>query len=329
MAINGIPCLRWNEKLALLCRAADTSALCALGAADIQDMCGRSLRNPGWRTEDFVREAEDLVKIAAQRKIRLLAYDDPEYPPRLREIGDPPFLLFCRGEIPAGDDSRLAVVGTRRPSAAGRRAAWELAAEAAARGVTVVSGLARGIDGEAHRGCLEAKGKTIAVLGNGADTVYPASHRALASRILDAGGLVLTEYAPRAGVRRYYFPGRNRIISGLSRAVLVMEAPGKSGALLTAGCALRQGRDLYVHARGLEGENAEGCRGLAGKGAAVVNCFSDIIRRWGGEDAAPVFQAQNMRRDSPGKGQALFLEEELAGNLTRHQGNYFRRIQDG
>jgi DNA processing protein len=331
MAINEIPCLRWNEKLALLYRAADASALCALSPLAIQDMGGRRLRNLDWKTEDFVRKAEGLQKILVSRNIRLLAYPDSAYPPQLREICDPPFLLFCRGGLPAWDVPCLAIVGTRRPSAAGRRAAWQTAGEAAARGVTVVSGLALGIDGEAHRGCLDAGGKTIAVLGNGADTVSPASHRALASRILDSGGLIMTEYAPRAGVRRYYFPGRNRIISGISRAVLVAEAPAKSGALITAGYALQQGRGLYLHAGCLHGANAEGCRGLAEKGASVARSFSDIIRGWSGENTnAPFFQErENAHGHSPGKAQALFLEEELAGNLTRHQGNYFRRTQDG
>jgi DNA processing protein len=330
MAINEIPCLRWNEKLALLYRAADTCALCALSAAAIQDMGGRRLRNLDWKTADFVRRAEGLQKIAASRNIRLLAYNDPAYPPQLREIYEPPFLLFCRGEVPAWDSFFLAIVGTRRPSAAGRRAAWKTAGEAAACGVRVVSGLAQGIDGEAHRGCLDAKGQTIAVLGNGADTVYPSSHRALASRILDSGGLLVTEYAPQAGVRKHFFPGRNRIISGISRAVLVVEAPAKSGALITCGFAFQQGRDLYVHACGLRGEAGEGCLGLAGEGVPVVGSFSDIIRDWGGESPAAAFREQKSPRAcGPGKTQAFFLEEELAGNLARHQGNYFRRTQDG
>jgi DNA processing protein len=141
----------------------------------------------------------------------------------------------------------------------------------------------------------------------------------------------MTEYAPRAGVRKHYFPGRNRIISGISRAVLVAEAPAKSGALITAEYALQQGRDLYVHASCVYGANAAGCRSLAEEGAPAVSAFSDIIRDWGGENiAAPVFQAQEaVEGHSPGKAQAFFLEEELAGNLTRHQGNYFRRTHNG
>lgn len=331
MAINEIPCLRWNEKLALLYRVPDAGALCALSPADIQDMGGRRLRNLDWKTEEIVRGAESLFEFASARKIRLVPYNDSAYPRQLREIRDPPFLLFCRGQLPAWEEDFLAIVGTRRPSAAGRRAAWEAAAGAASGGIRVVSGLAQGVDGEAHRGCLEAHGTTIAVLGNGADTVYPASHKTLASRILDSGGLLMTEYAPRAGVQKHYFPARNRIISGLSRAVLVVEAPAKSGALITAGFALKQGRGLYVSASGLCGINPDGCRGLAAEGACVVKSCADIIRIWGGETkAAPVFQArENMPPSSPGKAQALFMEEELTGNLTRYQGNYFRRTHDG
>jgi DNA processing protein len=327
LAIHLIPGLRWNEKLALWENTQDDSVFRALSAADVERVAERPLWHD-WKPSEILAQAEAMMKGILARKIRLLGYHDPAYPPQLREIYDPPFLLFCRGEIPAWDFTALAIVGTRYPSGRARRAAWELAAQAARQGVSVVSGLARGIDGEAHRGCLEAGGHTIAVLGNGADTVFPSSHKALASRILDSGGLVMTEYAPGAGVRKYFFPARNRIISGLSRAVVVAEAPAKSGALITAGYALQQGRDLYVHAEGLPG--GEGGRRLAEDGALPVNCIDDIIRDWGEEPAAaPEMTLGIPQKRSPGKNMALFLEEELAGNLARHQGNYFRRNQDG
>jgi DNA processing protein len=337
MAIDGIGGLKWNEKLALLEKAADLRAFRALSSADIEFICGRRLRRLPEKPAELAEKAAGAAAAAAARNIRLVGYHDPAYPPQLREIFDPPFLLFCRGVLPLWDFTALAIVGTRYPSGGGRKAAWGLAREAAENGIVVVSGLARGVDGEAHRGCLEAGGRTIAVLGNGADGIFPPSHKGLASRILDSGGLIMSEYPPGAGVRKYFFPARNRIISGLSRAVLVAEAPAKSGALITADYALQQGRDLYVHEKGTFGASGEGCRALAASGAIVVGGMTAILSDWGfcGREADPASrpsraEAGRIRENrAPGKTLALFLEEELAGSMSRHEGNYFRRNKDG
>ncbi|MCL1818105.1 MAG: DNA-processing protein DprA [Spirochaetaceae bacterium] len=323
LAIHAIPRLAESEKLALAERAADADAFCCLSFADVEEICGRRLSLRYWNPGALLEEAAITLRALSARGIRLLGYHDPEYPPQLREIFDPPFLLFCRGLVPAWDRAGLAIVGTRYPSGAGRRAAWETAREAAENGIAVVSGLARGIDAEAHRGCLNAGGKTIAVLGNGADTVYPASHRALASRILEAGGLLLTEYAPGAGVRKYFFPARNRIISGLCRGVLVAEAPAKSGALITADYALQQGRDLYVHELGLAGPSGEGTRRLAEEGAPVIDGLGAIVRDWGCAAPLASFPAEKPARGGPGKTLAFFLEKELTGSVSRSEENNF------
>jgi DNA processing protein len=333
IAINSLACLRWNEKLALLDRTADTAALRKLSPADVESAAGRPLRNLDWNADDMVRQAEALERSAAARNILILPYTDPAYPPQLREIYDPPFLLFCRGEVPGWDVPALGIVGTRRPSGSGRRAAYELAFEAARENIPVISGLALGIDGEAHLGCLDGGGRTLAVMGNGADTVYPATHRGLASRILDSGGLLVTEFAPGAGVRKYHFPARNRIISGLSRAVLVTEAPRKSGALITADYALEQGRDLFVHSRGLAGLSGAGTRKLNEDGAPAISSIAGILRDWNhagvpeaDETPPAVRKAPLPKGGDPGKTLALFLEEELAGRLSLRRGNYMRRI---
>ena len=170
------------------------------------------------------------------------------------------------------------------------------------------------------------------MLGNGADAVYPASHRNLAAKILESGGLLLTEFAPGEGVRKYHFPSRNRIISGLCRGVVIVEAPAKSGALITADYALEQGRDLFVSGACLDGANGSGLRALRDDGAPAVFSVRDILREWavqaegGGEKPVP-----EKRRipGEPGKTLALFLEEELAGTISRHQGHYFRRRENG
>jgi DNA processing protein len=336
--INAVPSLRWNEKIKALDLVRDLDDFRRLRPVDLAVFLGRRLRDLTWRPGDIIAEAEGLMKNASERNIRLLSLLEEEYPPQLREIYDPPFLLFCRGVFPAWDRPLLGIVGTRNPSGAGRKSAYGIAFEAASAGVIIVSGLARGIDGEAHRGCVDGGGATIAVLGNGADTVYPRSHRDLGARILSGGGLLLSEYGPGTGVRRFHFPARNRIISGLCRGVLVAEAPARSGALITADYALEQGRDLYVHGDGLTGPSGEGTRKLMEDGAAVVRTMDDILRDWYSNETilqkkirGPIGTgpAGPYGTKEPGKTLALFLEAELAGSMVRHQGSYFRRLENG
>ena len=176
--------------------------------------------------------------------IRSLALGDPAYPALLRHIPDPPARLWLRGDADPSvlDRTALAVVGARACSGYGRTVARLLAGEAAALGVVVVSGLARGIDGEAHRAALAVGGTTVAVLGCGIDRDYPAAHAELARSILAAGGLVVSEYAPGIEPAPWRFPARNRIIAGLARATVVVEARERSGALITADFALEDGR---------------------------------------------------------------------------------------
>jgi DNA processing protein len=176
---------------------------------------------------------------------RVIAIEEPEYPPALREINDPPPLLFVKGTLEPQDRWAVAVVGTRRASAYGRQVAERLVADLARSGVTVVSGLAKGVDTYAHRAALEAGGRTIAVLGNGLDTVYPPENLRLAQQIAGQGALV-TEFAPGTRPDAANFPRRNRIISGLCLATLVVEAGEASGALITSDYALEQGRDVFA-----------------------------------------------------------------------------------
>jgi DNA protecting protein DprA len=192
----------------------------------------------------------------------------------------------------------VGVVGTRQPSGAGRGAAFSLAFELAGLGVGTVSGLARGIDAEAHRGSLAEGGRTIGVLGNGIDRVFPASSVPIGRQILESGGCILSEYPPGEPPRPYHFPGRNRIISGLSRAVVVVQAPEGSGALITAEYALEQGRELLVHADGLEGPAGSGTRALVNDGAPAVRGAADVLARWG---ESPLAGAPSPMSDAPGE----------------------------
>ena len=173
----------------------------------------------------------------------------------------------------------VAVVGTRGPDERSKRAAYGLGRDLAGAGAVVVSGLAWGIDGQAHRGAVET-GVTVAVLGHGIDGVSPVGHQGLARRILAAGGAMVSEYGPGEPAFGYRFVERNRIISGLARTVVVVQAPVRSGALATADFGLDQGRDVVVHAEGLEGDRGAGTRNLARQGAPIIFGAADVVKMW-------------------------------------------------
>jgi DNA processing protein len=198
---------------------------------------------------------------------------DPNYPRLLLEIPDPPAVLYYRGMVDPnecqGFQPMVALVGTREPSDYGKRWTRRLSATLAKQGFTVVSGMAEGIDTEAHQGCLEAGGRTVAVLGTGVDVVYPVRNRTLYDRILTQG-LVMSEYPAGTQPDRPHFPRRNRIVAGLCRAILVLEAPTKSGALITAHLANDYNRDVYVLPGSLDNPRSLGCLGLMSNGAQVI-----------------------------------------------------------
>ncbi|MDR1389609.1 MAG: DNA-processing protein DprA [Treponema sp.] len=229
-----------------------------------------------------------MVKQSAAR----VQKDSSSYPPQLREIYDPPEQLFVRGRLPGQSRPSLAIVGTRRPGAAAMKHALRLGRECAQMGITVVSGLALGIDALAHRGCLDGGGITVAVLGSGVDQVYPASNRDLARRILESGGALVSEYEPGTKPAKWRYPARNRIISGLARGVIIVEAPEKSGALYTASFALEQGRDLWVAP---VSDRSLGTKALVRDGCGIITGIEEILTEWNMEkpaakkEHAPVF----------------------------------------
>ncbi|HEU5258494.1 MAG TPA: DNA-processing protein DprA [Vicinamibacterales bacterium] len=223
----------------------------------------------------------DAVRIAAaQRGIRAVAWNDPSFPSTLLSLPDVPPALWYRGSLEVLDAPAVAIVGSRVASAVAIETATRLATDLASRGVTVVSGLARGVDSAAHRGALQA-GRTAAVLGSGLDRVYPAEHEPLAAEI-GVAGIVLSEFSPDTLPLPMFFPMRNRLISGLSRAVVVIEANEKSGSLITAACALEQGREVMaVPGNVLSGRN-RGAHALIRDGAKIVECADDIVEElWG------------------------------------------------
>lgn len=222
------------------------------------------------------KSAEEEVMIAEIKKTRIITYEDEEYPYNLKQIEDNPPLLYARGDINLlKNDNALAVVGARNATLGALKIAQKISSEIAAAGITIVSGLARGIDAAAHIGALSS-GKTIAVLGTGIDVVYPKENEALFEKIAK-NGLIITEYPFHTRPQAPNFPRRNRIVSGLSKAVLVIEAGLRSGSLITAHTALEQGRDVFAIPGAPYDDRASGCNQLLKEGAGLVDCAEDIL----------------------------------------------------
>ena len=228
----------------------------------------------------LMSRAAAAMRRAADCGLHVIPWSDASYPAALSAISDPPPALWVGGNTTALTSPAVAIVGSRAGSPYGLAVAERLAGDLAARGIVVVSGLARGVDSAAHRGALAAKGATLAVLGSGADVIYPAEHRGLA-REIEADGAIISELVPGTPPQKQFFPLRNRIISGLSRAVLIVEAGEKSGSLITARCALDQGRDvLAVPGNVLSGRNRGG-HSLLKDGAKIVETADDILEELG------------------------------------------------
>ncbi|KTC76763.1 protein smf [Legionella brunensis] len=206
----------------------------------------------------------------------LLTLEDENYPHLLKEIADPPTVLYGIGDLSCLQQPTVAMVGSRKPSVLGSETAWRFASELAANQLTIVSGLALGIDAQAHGGCLSVCGKTVAVMGTGIDCIYPRQHAALAEKISQTG-LLLSEFSLKTPPMAGHFPRRNRIISGLSLATLVVEAAIKSGSLITARLALEQNRDVLAIPGSILNPQARGCHYLLQQGAKLVTSIQDIM----------------------------------------------------
>ena len=215
----------------------------------------------------------------SSEKIKIIKKSSKEYPKILREIVNAPKQLYVRGELPKNHEMNFAIVGTRAASEYGKTLAFKIAKELAELGFNIVSGLALGIDTQAHLGALAGGGKTIAVLGSGTldASIFPKENLALVKKIVDSGGAVISEYEPQAKSEIWYFPERNRIVSGLSRGALVVEAPEKSGALITARMALEQNREVFAIPGSVFSKNSVGANNLIKSGAKMVTSVDDIL----------------------------------------------------
>ena len=243
----------------------------------------------------------------------LLIWSDTDYPPLLREIPDPPLLLYVLGNPQALSGPQLAIVGSRNPSPMGRENAQAFAKSLAGAGLTITSGLALGVDGAAHRGALAAGGMTIAVAGTGLDRVYPARHRELAHEIAQRGALV-SEFAPGTPPLPENFPIRNRLISGLTLGTLVVEAALQSGSLITARLATEQGREVFAIPGSIHAPQARGCHALIRQGAKLVETAQDII-----EELGPL--ASLARRAQPEDAASTSALEPPMTILLEHMGH--------
>jgi DNA processing protein len=285
---------------------------------------------------------------------RILTLADDAYPPELLETADPPLLLYARGVLPQPWPRAIAVVGSRNPTAQGLQNARQFARSFAQAGLTVVSGLALGIDGAAHEGALEGAADdalaTIAVVGTGMDRVYPNKHTQLAERIA-ARGLILSEYPLFTEPLAQNFPKRNRILSALASGTLVVEAAVQSGSLITARLAAEQGRDVFAIPGSIHSPQSRGCHALIKQGAKLVETAQDVLEELGSR-AAPTVPPRAQAPDTPllqalgydpvsidalvartgtaaSELQARLLELELEGRVARLAGGLFQRIEQG
>ncbi|MBX2808293.1 MAG: DNA-processing protein DprA [Cellvibrionaceae bacterium] len=230
---------------------------------------------------ELAQQAQRIAADLYQQRAKLIAHHCEQYPALLKQIYAPPPLLYVRGKVDLLSMPQIAIVGTRHPTHGGRDNARIFAHHLAASGFTITSGLALGVDGVAHRGALDAGQQTIAVMGTGIDLVYPRRHRQLADDILQQQGVLVTEFAPTTGPNAANFPRRNRIISGLSLGVLVIEAALKSGSLITARCALEQNREVFSLPGSIHNTQSKGCHALIKQGAHLVETGQDIVDHLG------------------------------------------------
>lgn len=274
---------------------------CLGGKAQLADGILVAAENPPLKDIAWLQNAPDR---------RALFLDQPGYPPQLAQIADPPLALLIEGDAGLLLAPQIAIVGSRNASPAGRETAFAMAAALADCGLLVTSGLAEGVDGAAHRGALAGNRATLAVLGTGTDRVYPRQHEALAGEIRQRGAL-LSEQPVGTPPRSFNFPRRNRIISGLSLGVLVVEAGAQSGSLITARLAAEQGREVFAIPGGIHNPLARGCHALIREGAKLVETVSDIL-----EELPPLGRSLNLAPASPpAGGQADPAANPILANL--------------
>ncbi|MDR0311656.1 MAG: DNA-processing protein DprA [Acidobacteriota bacterium] len=292
-------------------------ALFSLGEDGLQAVgVPREARTP-IRRRAFRSEAEKIYNWAVNAGVHIILAGSTGYPELLGEIPDPPTVFYARGNLDALAAPSVAIVGTRRPTVYGLRMAEEFGADLGERGLCVVSGLARGVDAAAHRGCLEKDGTTIAVLGCGIDIIYPREHRQLAERITQKG-LIISEFPPGTSPSPRNFPIRNRIVSGLSLGTLVIEAGERSGSLITARLAMEQNREVFALPGNVTSPQSLGPNFLIKQGAKLVQGWRDIV------DELP----EEIRRNIFLKEEAQISEKPATGAVSEDGARLLELLKD-
>lgn len=275
LALSYCDFLKTKEKLLLLKSFSSFEKLVSSTVTDISFIINRKIKSK-MELSSLEPLVEKALKILEVYHVKMLMIEDEGFPIQLKEIPDPPFSVFIRGTLPDVGFNMVSIVGTRMPTGEGIKEALKMGVECASLSLPLVSGLARGIDCFSQRGCVEAGGVSVGVLACGLEKVYPVSNAKLAQKIISGHGCLLSEYPPFTEVLKFRFPQRNRIISGLSKGTLVVQAPKKSGALITADFALEQGRDVFVSKNVLSAKKNEGCRMLYEDGAIAISSISEM-----------------------------------------------------
>jgi DNA processing protein len=251
--------------------------------------------------------------------IEVITYLDQNYPILMKETVQPPWVMYARGDVSLLHNSSIAMVGTRMPTVYGRKVGEKLAEQLCNVGLTIVSGLARGIDSVCHEAVLRAKGKTIAVFGTGIDNIYPPENTSLAERIAETG-LLLSEYPPGTRARQGLFPERNRIIAGLTLGTLVVEADIRSGSLITADAALEAGRDVFAVPGPITSPKSRGAHNLIRQGAKLVTCAADVLEEYRlglpNAEQLPYNRGRSTETTEP-SGRVIFAEVKLSPDEQR------------
>lgn len=287
------------------------ASLTELESTGIQAVSAQSLA-----TGKSAELAREEIARAAAADATVISMDDPSYPPRLKEIYDPPLILRVRGNLDVLTKPGIAMVGTRHPTPYGSGMAERLACDLAAQGLVIISGMARGVDTASHRGAISAKGKTVAVFGTGVDVIYPKENSRLSEQILALGGALISEFPLGTSAFPQNFPIRNRIISGMSVGVLVVEAAEYSGTRITARCALEQNRDVFAVPGNVTNKNSWGPNTLIKQGAKLVATWEDVWEDLPAEVRLAL--TPPVSPESPGaKSASLFPDEGLPPHEKR------------
>jgi DNA processing protein len=230
--------------------------------------------------DKYLKKAEEIFSICEKKDIQIITVQERNYPQLLFYIYNPPLVLYLRGKLDLKREF-ISIVGSRRATAYGKKVASDFSEYLAAHGFGIISGMAFGIDSVSHKGALKGRGYTLSVLGCGVDIPYPASNKNLYYKIIQNGGGIISEYPPGTPAMKHYFPQRNRIIAGLSRGVIIVEAAKRSGSLITANFALESGRDVFAVPGNIDSPNSLGTNNLLKQGAIIVTSPQDILEEWG------------------------------------------------